>query len=103
MSIFELHNYLIYEGIICQLKEVIDNATGKPLMSNTALLVIMPYNIRKTTDRYKQMCGCKICVLICYTTKRKKNTLTMMCLCFHLMKRIKKAARVKMRIIKNTN
>ena len=34
-------------------------------------------------------------------TKSKKNTITMMHLWFHLTKRKKKAARVKMRMIKN--
>ena len=25
----------------------------------------MPKNVRKMTDKYKQKCGCKICVIIC--------------------------------------
>ena len=64
ISISELHNYLIYEIIIYQLKEEIDESTGNPLISDTNLRVLMPKNVQKMTDRLKHMCGCKIYVII---------------------------------------
>ena len=33
------------------------------MISKTTLHARMPKNVRKMTDRYKQMCGCKIKVL----------------------------------------
>ena len=57
ISVRELHNDLIYEGIIYQLKEAIDEITGKPMISDTALRELIPKNIRNMTDKYKQMCG----------------------------------------------
>ena len=66
VSICEIHNYLISNSIIYQLKEAIDKTTRKPLISYTALCAIMPDNFRKIIDRYKQMCGYKICIIICY-------------------------------------
>ena len=63
--ICELHNGLISEINIYQFKEAIDEITGKPLISDTALRATMHKNVRKMTDRYKYMCGCKIYVIIC--------------------------------------
>ena len=57
IPIFELHNDLISEGNIYQLKEAIDDKTGNPLINDTSLRVLMPNNGRKMTDRYKHMCG----------------------------------------------
>ena len=88
------------------------------MISKTTLHARMPKNVRKMTDRYKQMCGCKIKVLWMrsyadlhlmslimtrMTTKRKNTTKTMMCLCCCLTNRDKKAVRVKTRMIKNAN
>ena len=53
ISIRELHNDLISESSIYQLKEAIDETTGKPLISDTALRALMPNNVQKMTDRYK--------------------------------------------------
>ena len=64
VSICELHNYLISESSIYKLKEEIDDITGNILISDTALHALMPNNDLKITDSYKQMCGCKICVII---------------------------------------
>ena len=65
ISIRELHTDLISEISIYQLKLGIGETTGKTLISDTALHALIPKNFRKTTDKYKQMCGCKICVIIC--------------------------------------
>ena len=51
ISIRDLHNDLIYNSIIYQLKESIDETRGKQLISNTALHVLMPKNILKMKDR----------------------------------------------------
>ena len=53
----ELHKYLISKISIYQLKEAIDESKGKPLISNTAMRALIPRNVQKITDRYKQMCG----------------------------------------------
>ena len=37
------------------------------MISDTSLRALMPKNVRKITERYKHMRGCKICVIICYT------------------------------------
>ena len=41
IPIRELHNDLIYESIICQLKEATDKSTGKKLISDTSLHALM--------------------------------------------------------------
>ena len=66
ISILEIHNDLIFEIRIYKLEEAIDETTEKPLISDKYLRALIPKNVRKTIDRYKQMCGCKICVIICY-------------------------------------
>ena len=55
-SIHDIHNDLIYESSIYQLKEEIDEITRKPLISDTSLRALMNKNVRNMTDRYKQMC-----------------------------------------------
>ena len=65
ISICELHNDLIYWSSIYQLKESIYESTRKPLISDIALYALMPKNVQKLIDRYKHMCGCEICVIIC--------------------------------------
>ena len=73
VSICEIHNDLIYESIIYLLKKAIDESSGKILVSDTALRSLMPNNARKMTDRYKQMCGFKICVIICSIQESLNN------------------------------
>ena len=57
ISICQIHNDLISESIIYQLKYEIYETTGKPTISDTDLHALMLKNVRKITDRYKQMCG----------------------------------------------
>ena len=37
---------------------------GKPLVSDIGLQGLMPSNVRKITNEYKQMYGCKQCILV---------------------------------------
>ena len=53
ISICEIHNDLISESSIYHLKEAIDEITGKPLISDTALRALIPKNVRKMKDRHK--------------------------------------------------
>ena len=46
-SICELYNDLIFEVNIYQLKEANNETTGKPLISDTYLCVIIPKNLEK--------------------------------------------------------
>ena len=64
ISISDLHNDLISENSIYQLKEEIDESTWKPPISDTPPCALIPNNFQKMKDRYKQMCGCKISVII---------------------------------------
>ena len=66
ISIYEIHNYLVSESSIYPFKKIIYKTTGKLLISDTALHALIPKNVRKMIDRYNQMCGCEICVIICY-------------------------------------
>ena len=36
--------------------------TGKPLVSDTNLRVNMPLDVKKMSDRYKEMCSCITCL-----------------------------------------
>ena len=47
ISIFELHNDLISKSRIYQLKYPIDEITGNPLISDTALCALMPKMFEK--------------------------------------------------------
>ena len=47
ISICKIHNYLIYESSIFQLKEAVDESTGKPLISDTAIFELIPKNAQK--------------------------------------------------------
>ena len=58
---------------------------------HASITKLLPYTESKTIERTRM------------TTKIKKKNITMMLLCLHLMKRKKKAAMVKMRMIKNAN
>ena len=59
VSIRELHNDLIE-----QLPEA--SKDGIPLISDSKLREMIPPQVKKMTDRYKQMCGCTDCVSIGY-------------------------------------
>ena len=60
ISIRELHNDLLSDGPL-GLAEAKDN-DGKPLISDTALRALLPPNVRKMTEKYKQMCGWEPCI-----------------------------------------
>ena len=36
---------------------------GKVIISDTALRALMPPNIKKYTNKYKETCGCEVCIL----------------------------------------
>ena len=59
VSIRELHNDLIE-----QLPEA--SKDGTPLVSDSVLRKMIPPQVKKMTDRYKEMCGCTDCVSIGY-------------------------------------
>ena len=59
ITIRELHN-----DLIDQLPEA--SKDGIPLISDTKLREMMPPQVKKMTDRYKEMCGCTDCVSIGY-------------------------------------
>ena len=61
-SVRELHNDLIKspeEGGFYGAR----NDSGEVLISDTALRKHMPSNLKKISNRHKQMCGCKICII----------------------------------------
>ena len=70
VSIRELHNDLIE-----QLPEA--SKDGIPLISDTKLREMMPPQVKKMTERYKEMCGCTDCVSIGYF-HRDNNVYTML-------------------------
>ena len=60
ISIRELHNYLIKSKNGGGLEEV---QNGKQLLvSDTGLRYMIPIDVKKFTPRYKQMCGCEVCI-----------------------------------------
>ncbi|MCP4913590.1 MAG: hypothetical protein GY909_10760, partial [Oligoflexia bacterium] len=59
LSIRELHNDLIE-----QLPEA--SKDGIPLISDTKLRAMIPPQVKKMTERYKEMCGCSDCVSVGY-------------------------------------
>ena len=61
ISIRELHNDLL-DKPPTGLSEVYDK-NGKPLISDTAFRALLPQNIKPMSDKYKQMCGCEICIM----------------------------------------
>ena len=65
-SVFELHNDLTYNISIYQIKEEIEEKTGKPLIIETALCAPMTNIYQNVIGRYNQMYSYKICVIICY-------------------------------------
>ena len=56
----ELHNDLIKSEKLDGLPRVWNNK--KLLVSDTALRYLMPRQVKKSTPRYKQMCGCEVCI-----------------------------------------
>ena len=63
MPLQESHNQLIeppekggLEGAVCK-------TTGKVLISDTALCSFLPPQLRRMSERHKQMCGCETCVI----------------------------------------
>ena len=61
-SVRELHNDLIKspeEGRFSGAR----NDSGEVLISDTALRKHMPSNLKNISNRHKQMCGCKICII----------------------------------------
>ena len=61
-SMRELHNDLLAES-----SEGFPDAystDGKVIISDTALRALMPPNIKKYTNKYKETCGCEICILM---------------------------------------
>ena len=53
----ELHLYMIDNYRDMKIDD------GKVLFSETTLRNIMPRHIKKAGDRYKQMCGCQVCII----------------------------------------
>ena len=74
ISIRGIHNDLISESIIYQLKEAIYETTVKPLISDTALHTLMHKNVRKIKDRQKKTCGCKILTAASRNTERTSKS-----------------------------
>jgi len=59
----ELHNDLLKPVEEGGLLEARDN-NGRALISDTALRSMMPEQLRRATERHKQMCGCEICITV---------------------------------------
>ena len=73
-SVRELHNDLIEspeEGGFSGAR----NNSGEVLISDTALRKHMPSNLKNISNRHKQMCGCKICII----SKQLHLTLMLWC------------------------
>jgi hypothetical protein len=67
----ELHLYMIDNYRNMKMDD------GKVLFSKCTLRKIMPKHIKKANDRYKQMCGCQVCIIFkdmysCLRLWRKK-------------------------------
>ena len=81
ISIRELHNDFLSNHPI-RLSEVYDKE-GKPLISDTAFRSLLPRNFQPMSNKYEQMCGYEICIVIKslqsdlnqydYTSKWKTN------------------------------
>ena len=61
VSMRELHNDLLSDPPT-GLSEVYD-VSGRPIISDTGFRALLPSYIRPMTDKYKQMCGCEVCIL----------------------------------------
>ena len=62
ISMQELHNNLLSDPLLGLLET--QDANGQPVISNTALRVLLPPQVRSMTKRCKQMCGCEVCIII---------------------------------------
>ena len=68
ITIRELHNDLIelpieQGGAGGGLASARDERTGKVIISDTALRYLLPPQLKKMTEKHKQMCGCEICLI----------------------------------------
>jgi hypothetical protein len=63
ISIRELHNDLIELPESGGLAEARD-AEGKVIISDSMLRCLLPPQLRKMTERHKQMCGCEVCLTL---------------------------------------
>ena len=61
VSMRELHNDLLSDPPT-GLSEVYD-VSGRPIISDTGFRALLPSYIKPMTDKYKQMCGCEVCIL----------------------------------------
>ena len=61
-SVRELHNDLIKSEKLGGLPTVWTWDKKKLLVSDTVLRHLMPRQVKKITPRYKQMCGCEVCI-----------------------------------------
>ena len=61
ISMRELHNDLLSKPPI-GLSEVYDKS-GIPIISDTSFRNLLPSYIKPMSDKYKQMCGCEVCIL----------------------------------------
>ena len=61
ISMRELHNDLLSEPPT-GLSEVYDKY-GNPIISDTGFQKLLPSYIKPMSDKYKQMCGCEVCIL----------------------------------------
>ena len=59
-SVRELHNDIIKSEKLDGLPTVWNNK--KRLVSDSALRYLMPRQVKQFTPRYKQMCGCEVCI-----------------------------------------
>ena len=59
-SVRELHNDIIKSEKLGGLSTVWNN--NKLLVSDTVLRYLMPRQVKQFTPRYKQMCGCEVCI-----------------------------------------
>jgi hypothetical protein len=63
ISIRELHNDLIAPPKSGGLAEARD-AEGHVIISDSVLRCLLPPQLRKMTERHKQMCGCEVCLKV---------------------------------------
>ena len=62
ISIRELHNDLVAAAERGDLPELLDS-NGRMIISDTRLRSILPPQLRRATQRHKQMCGCEVCLV----------------------------------------
>ena len=96
ISIREPHNYLVSKSSL-GVPEVYDDK-GKVLISDTAFRSLIPPNIKKMSNKYKQMCGCEICIMA------KSHQLDLNAYRLSLLRRLEKSGidREKSRLYKHS-